>query len=107
MSPHDYFAMTCLKHSSYLLSFELLSWFRHSLSHNAWNRFDQQLLEKTDMNSIQSNKTTRFQFLIKHLKLQVVLQIVCLVPVPVAPKIIFYMSTSQMLLTNFKDAAFS
>ena len=72
--------------------FELLSWCRHNLWHNAWNRFHQQLLGKTDMNSIQSwsNKTARFRFSIKYLKLKVVLQIVCLVPALLAPKLIFY-----------------
>ena len=95
----------------YLLTFgfELLSWYRHNLWHNAWNRFHQQLLGKTDMNSIQSwwNKTARFRFSIKYLKLKVVLQIVCLVPALLAPKLIFYISTNELLFTNFKDAAFS
>ena len=53
------------------------------------------------------NETPRFRFSIKYLKLKVVLQIVCLVPVPLAPKLIFYMSTSKLLFTNFKDATFS
>ena len=64
--------------------------------------------KKTDMSSIHSNETPRFRFFIKYLKFKVVLQIVCLVPVPLAPKpFILHISTSQMLLTNFKDAAFS
>ena len=65
--------------------------------------------EKTDMNSIQSwsNITARFRFSIKYLKLKVVLQIVCLVPALLAPKLIFYISTNELLFTNFKDAAFS
>ena len=58
------------------------------------------------MNSTQSNKTARFRFLIKYLKLKAVLQIVCLVPMLLAPKLIFYMSTSELLFTNSKDAAF-
>ena len=53
------------------------------------------------------NETPRFRFSIKYLKLKVVLQIVCLVPVPLAPKLTFYMSTSKLLFTNFKDATFS
>ena len=72
-----------------------------------WSRFDQQLSEKTEMSSIQSNEASRFRFSVKYLKLTVVLQIICLVPVPLAPNLIFYRSTSQLLLTNFKDAAFS
>ena len=62
--------------------------------------------KKTDMNSTQSNKTVRLRFSIKYLKLKVVLQMVCLVPVLLAPKLIFYMSTSELLSTNFKDATF-
>ena len=64
--------------------------------------------EKTDMNSIQSwsNKTARLRFSIKYLKLKVVFQIVCLVPALLAPKLIFYISTNELLFTNFKDAAF-
>ena len=62
--------------------------------------------KKTDMNSTQSNKTARLRFSIKYLKLKVVLQMVCLVPVLLAPKLIFYMSTSELLSTNFKGATF-
>ena len=58
------------------------------------------------MNSTQSNKTTRFRFLIKYLKLKVVLQIVCSVSVLLAPKLTFYMSTIELLFSNFKEAAF-
>ena len=46
-------------------SFELLSCYKHNLSHNAWNRFDQQLPENIDMNSTQSHRTSRFRFSIK------------------------------------------
>ena len=88
------------------LSFELLSWYRHNLSLDAWNWLDQQLLEKTDMTSTQSNKTACFRFLIKYLRLKVVLQMICLVLVLLAPKLIFYMSTCELLFTNFKDTAF-
>ena len=84
------------------LTFELLFWYRHSLLHNAWIRFDQQLLEKTDMNSTQSNKTAGFRFSIKYLKSKIVLKIVCLVTVLLAPKLIFYASKSELLFTNLK-----
>ena len=84
-----------------------LSWNKHDVSLNAWSRFDQQLSEKTDMSSTQSNKTPRFRCSIKYLKLKVVLQIVCLVSVLLAPKLVFYISTNELLFTNFKDAAYS
>ena len=100
--PHIIILRWFVKRYLLTFSFQLLSWCRHNLSHNAWNRFHQQLLGKTDMNSTQSNKTARFRF-----KLKVVLQIVCVVHVLLAPKLIFYMSTSELLFTNFKDAAFS
>ena len=58
------------------------------------------------MNSTQSNKTARFRFLIKYLKLKVVLQIVYSVSLLLAPKLTFYMSTIELLFSNFKDAAF-
>ena len=64
--------------------------------------------KKTDMSSTQSNKTPRFRCSIKYLKLMVVLQkIVCLVSVLLAPKLVFYISTNELLFTNFKDAAYS
>ena len=59
------------------------------------------------MNSTQLNKTARFRFSTKHLKSKVVLQIVCFVPVFLDPKLIFYISTSELLFTNFKNAVFS
>ena len=59
------------------------------------------------MNSTRSTLTARFRFSIKYLKLEVALHIVCLVPVLLAPKLIFYKSTSELIFTNFKDAAFS
>ena len=54
------------------------------------------------MNSTQSNKTTQFRFSIKYLKSKVVLQIVCLVTVLLAPKLIFFASKSELLFTNLK-----
>ena len=54
------------------------------------------------MNSTQSNKTARFRFLIKYLKSKVVLQIICLVPLLLDPKLIFYASKSELLFTNLK-----
>ena len=59
------------------------------------------------MNSTQLNKTARFRFSTKHLKSKVVLQIVCFVPVFLDPKLIFYISTSELLFMNFKNAVFS
>ena len=56
---------------------------------------------------MQSNKTARFRFSIKYLNLRVVLQIVCLVPVLLAPKLILYKTKRYWLSTNFKDTAFS
>ena len=58
------------------------------------------------MNSTQSDKTAWFRFSTKYLKLRVVLQIVCLVPVLLVPKLILYMLTSELLFMNFKDAGF-
>ena len=54
------------------------------------------------MNSTQSNKTARFRFLIKYLKLKVVLQIVYSVSLLLAPKLIFFASKSELLFTNLK-----
>ena len=105
--PHIIILRWFIKRVLLTLSFESLFWYRHDVSITDWSRFDQQLSEKTEMSSIQSNEASRFRFSVKYLKLTVVLQIVCLVPVPLAPNLIFYMSTSQLLLTNFKDAAFS
>ena len=56
---------------------------------------------------MQSNKTARFRFSIKYLNLKVVLQIVCLVPVLLAPKLILYKTKRYWLSTNFKYPAFS
>ena len=106
-SPHIIILRWFIKRVLLTLSFEPLFWYRHDVSITDWSRFDQQLSEKTEMSSIQSNEASRFRFSVKYLKLTVVLQIVCLVPVPLAPNLIFYMSTSQLLLTNFKDTAFS
>ena len=92
-------SLRVLVFESILLTFSLgpLSWNRQDVSLNAWSRFDQQLSEKTDVSSIQSNKTSRFRFSTKYLKLKVVLQIVCLLPVLLVPKLIFYISTNELL----------
>ena len=82
------------------LSFEPLFWYRHDVPLNAWSRFDKQLLEKTDMSSIKSNETPRVRFSIKYLKFKVVLQIVCLVTVPLAPKLIYSLYVNKSIALN-------
>ena len=83
-------------------SFGPLSWNRHDVSVNAWSRFDQQLSEKTDVSLTHSNKTSRFRFSTKYLKLKVVLQIVCLVPVLLVPKLIFFYQQMNFSLRILK-----
>ena len=98
--PHIIILWWFIKRVILTLSFEPLFWYRHDVPLNAWRRFDKQLLEKTDMSSIQSNETPRSRFSIKYLKFKVVLQIVCLVPVPLAPKPIYSLYVNNSIALN-------
>ena len=54
--PHIIILRWFVKSVLLTLSFESLFWYRHDVPLNAWSRFDQQLLEKTDeFNSIKWN----------------------------------------------------
>ena len=98
--PHMIILRWFIKRVLLTLSFEPLFWYRHDVSITDWSRFDQQLSEKTEMSSIQSNEASRFRFSVKYLKLTVVLQIVCLVPVPLAPKLIYFLHVNKSIALN-------
>ena len=98
--PHIIILRWFIKRVLLSLSFEPLFWYRHDVPLNAWRRFDQQLSEKTDMSSIKSNEASRFRFSIKYLKFKVALQIVCLVPVPRAPKLIYSLYVNNSIALN-------